>query len=44
MLSAYDSTIVNNNDLINIIDDIIDDINDEFIGFNDIYNDINLGN
>ena len=27
-----------------VIDDIIDDINDEFIGFNDIYNDINLGN
>ena len=35
VLGAYDNC---------VIDDIIDDINDEFIGFNDIYIDINLGN
>ena len=39
VLSVYDNDGINTN-----IDDIVDDINDEFIGFNDIYNDINLGN
>jgi hypothetical protein len=41
VLSAYDNDAIENNN----IDDIVDDIDDEFIGFkNLIYNDINLGN
>ena len=41
VLSAYDNDAIENNN----IDDIVDDIDDEFIGFkNLIYNNINLGN